>query len=88
MSDPFSQGIKEQVYFALRLAAIDHLDADQERLPLFVDEVFVNWDEKRLSRAFELVEQVARQRQVFLFTCHEAMASKLEACDGMVVDLS
>ena len=43
---PFSQGIKEQVYFALRLAAIDHLDADEERLPLFLDEVFVNWDGK------------------------------------------
>ncbi len=88
MSDPFSKGIKEQVYFALRLAAIEDLDADQERLPLFLDEVFVNWDEQRLGRAFGLVEQVARQRQVFFFTCHEAMASRLEAYGGMIVDLN
>ena len=88
MSGPFSQGIKEQVYFALRLAAIEHLDADHERLPLFLDEVFVNWDQQRLGRAFELVKQVSRQRQVFFFTCHEAMASKLEAHGGMVVDWS
>ena len=87
MSDPFSQGIKEQVYFALRLAAIDHLDADNERLPLFLDEVFVNWDLQRLDRAFELVEQVARQRQVFFFTCHKAMATKLEDSGGMIIDL-
>ena len=31
MSDPYSQGTKEQIYFALRLAAIDHLDGDRER---------------------------------------------------------
>ena len=88
MSDPYSQGTKEQIYFALRLAAIDHLDGDRERLPLFLDEVFVNWDPQRLSRAFELVEQVARQRQVFFFTCHEAMATMLEDSGGMIVDLS
>ena len=88
MSDPFSQGIKEQVYFALRLAAIDHLDADKERLPLFLDEVFVNWDLRRLDRAFGLVEQVARERQVFFFTCHEAMATRLEASGGKIIDLS
>ena len=87
MSDPFSQGIKEQVYFALRLAAIDHLDADKERLPLFLDEVFVNWDPQRLDRAFRLVKQVARQRQVFFFTCHEAMALKLQDAGGKVIDL-
>ena len=88
MSDPYSQGTKEQIYFALRLAAIDYLDGDQERLPLFLDEVFVNWDPQRLSRAFELVEQVARQRQVFFFTCHEAMATRLGDSGGMIVDLS
>ena len=88
MSDPFSQGIKEQVYFALRLAAIDHLDADKERLPLFLDEVVVNWDPQRLDGAFKLVEQVARQRQVFFFTCHEAMATRLEASGGKIIDLS
>ena len=87
MSDPFSQGIKEQVYFALRLAAIDQLDADMERLPLFLDEVFVNWDPKRLDRAFQLVEQVARQRQVFFFTCHEAMAAKLEDAGAKIFEL-
>ena len=87
MSDPFSQGIKEQVYFALRLAAIDQLDADVERLPLFLDEVFVNWDPQRLDRAFQLVEQVARQRQVFFFTCHEAMAVKLGDAGGKIFEL-
>ena len=87
MSGPFSQGIKEQVYFALRLAAIDHLDADKERLPLFFDEVFVNWDPQRLGRAFKLVEQVARQRQVFFFTCHEAMAVKLGDVGGKIFEL-
>ncbi|MFW6200188.1 MAG: AAA family ATPase, partial [Gemmatimonadota bacterium] len=41
---PISTGTREQVYLALRLAVIDHLDAGGERLPLVLDEAFVNWD--------------------------------------------
>ena len=78
VGESLSQGTKEQVYLALRLAIVDHLDADGERLPLFMDETLVNWDAWRRDRAFELLERVAEHRQVFLFTCHPAMAAELE----------
>lgn len=68
---PISRGTLDQIYLALRLAVIDHLDADQEPMPLFLDEVFVNWDEGRRERALLLLDQVSGRRQVFLFTCHE-----------------
>ena len=87
VGEPLSQGTREQVYLALRLAIIDHLDADGERLPLFMDEALVNWDAWRRDRAFELLERVAEQRQVFLFTCHPAIAAELEDRGGRVIAL-
>ena len=78
VGESLSQGTREQVYMALRLAIVDHLDADGETLPLFMDETLVNWDAWRRDRAFELLERVAEHRQVFLFTCHPAMGAELE----------
>ncbi len=83
----FSQGTKEQVYLALRLAIIDHLDAGNEPLPLFMDEALVNWDAQRRGRAFGLLERVSKDRQVFFFTCHPAMAAEMEDRGGTIVPL-
>src|SRR5690606_29330948 len=47
IAEPISTGTREQVYLALRLAIVDHLDRAGERLPLFMDEAFVNWDPAR-----------------------------------------
>ncbi|HZD06564.1 MAG TPA: hypothetical protein VE173_16750, partial [Longimicrobiales bacterium] len=84
---PISTGTREQIYLALRLAILDHLDRQGERLPLFMDEAFVNWDQARRGRAFGLLEEVARTRQVFVFTCHEAMAGSLAARGARVLVL-
>lgn len=87
VDDTTSTGTREQVYLALRLAIVDHLDRDQERLPLLLDEVFVNWDEARRTRGLDLVVEVARTRQVFLCTCHEAWAAELETRGARLVRL-
>ncbi len=83
-----SQGTKEQVYMALRLAIVNHLDGDQERLPIFMDETLVNWDAWRRDQAFDLLEQLAAERQVFIFTCHPAMAAEMEDRGGKVIPLA
>jgi uncharacterized protein YhaN len=79
LAPPVSTGTLEQAYLSLRLAIVDHLDQGGERLPLFVDEVFVNWDRARRSRGLEVLAAVASTRQVFVFTCHEGLAAELEA---------
>ena len=82
-----STGTREQAYLALRLAAVDELDTGGERLPVFVDEVFVNWDEDRRSRGIELMARLAEERQVFVFTCHSDVELALERLGGCVVRL-
>ena len=74
---PLSSGTLDQIHLALRLALVDHLDDGRERLPLFLDEVLVRWDEGRMAAAVDLVRDLASRRQVFLFTCHAWIAGRL-----------
>lgn len=87
LAQPISTGTLEQAYLSLRLAIVDHLDEGRERLPLFMDEVFVNWDEKRRARGLDALAEVSATRQVFAFTCHPDIASALEERGARVVRL-
>ena len=84
---PLSTGTREQVYLALRLAAVDQLDGEGERLPLFLDETLVNWDPARRDRALALLASVAQDRQVFVFTCQPEAAQALAARGARMVVL-
>lgn len=76
--DTFSKGTLNQLYLALRLSLIDHLDRDKEALPICFDELLVNWDETRLDNSLGLLNEISKKRQIFIFTCHEWMAEKIE----------
>jgi uncharacterized protein YhaN len=87
LAPPVSTGTLEQAYLSLRLAIVDHLDQGGERLPLFIDEVFVNWDRERQHRGLEVLSAVSGERQVFVFTCHPGVAEELERRGGRVLRL-
>lgn len=75
---PLSRGTLQQIYLALRFALATHLDQDQEIMPLFLDEVLVNWDDLRLQQGLEILQDLARKRQVFVFTCQAELLHKME----------
>lgn len=87
LARPISTGTLEQAYLSLRLAIVDHLDQSEERLPLFMDEAFVNWDRDRRERGLEALAEVSRTRQVFAFTCHPEMAEDLGGRGACVLRL-
>ncbi len=87
LTPPVSTGTLEQAYLSLRLAIIDHLDQGGERLPIFIDEAFVNWDDVRRDRGLEVLEAIARGRQVFLFTCHPETAEPLRRAGARVLEV-
>lgn len=76
---PLSSGILDQIYLAFRLAVVGHLDENHEPLPLFLDEALINWDDVRFDRGLEILRNVAQQRQVFVFTCHNWIAERLQS---------
>ena len=83
-----STGAIQQLYLAMRLAIMSHLDHDRERLPVFIDEVLVNWDAARRGRGFQLLRELSQTRQVFVMTCHERWAEELIDAGANRVDLT
>lgn len=81
--DSLSSGTFDQLYFALRVAIADALTSDA-RLPLFLDDAFVYFDETRLAEAQKLITRLAALRQVFLFT-HDR---RYESWGGQVIELT
>jgi uncharacterized protein YhaN len=85
---PLSRGTLDQIHVSFRLAVVDHLDHGQEALPLFLDEVLLNWDRDRLFKGLEVLKRLAGKRQVGIFTCHEWLAEACrKRCGAAVLDL-
>ncbi len=72
---PLSRGTIQQIYFALRLAMVDLVEGD-EPLPLFLDEMFVNWDPGRTTSGLAALANMPGDRQVFLFTADPFWAER------------
>jgi len=87
LASPISTGTLEQAYLSLRLTIVDHLDEGAEKLPIFVDEAFVNWDEERRDRGLLALSELSKTRQVFAFTCHPDTAARLEQLGGRILRL-
>ena len=87
LAAPISTGTLEQAYLSLRLAIVDHLDQGPEKLPIFIDEAFVNWDAERRDRGLEVLSRLSESRQVFAFTCHPEMAARLEGHGARILRL-
>ncbi|NIM93285.1 MAG: AAA family ATPase [Anaerolineales bacterium] len=68
--DELSLGTQDQVYLAARLALID-LIFQGAQPPLLMDDPFVKFDPERRVAALELCQDLAADRQIILFTCHE-----------------
>ena len=73
-----SRGTVDLVYLAARVALVDVL-APQARTPLLLDDPFVTLDPDRRHRALDWLRELARDRQVFLFTWDEAVARHADA---------
>ncbi|MFD1776279.1 AAA family ATPase [Paenibacillus rhizophilus] len=79
-----SRGTAEQLYLSLRLALAGTMDR-QDPLPLLFDDLFVNFDERRLHAALSLLGDLSSSRQVVMLTCHRHVA---EAAARLVPEAS
>ncbi|CQR54986.1 AAA family ATPase [Paenibacillus riograndensis] len=64
-----SRGTAEQLYLAIRLALAETMSR-QANLPLLFDDLFVNFDERRLYAALALLGELSATRQIIMMTCH------------------
>ncbi len=67
-----SRGTREQLFIAIRLALVVSFEKHGIQMPLILDDVLVNFDNKRAGIAAKVLCDFAKGgRQIFLFTCHE-----------------
>ncbi len=74
--DQVSSGTMDQVYLALRLATAKLMQEDKEKLPLILDDSFVNYDDIRLNAALNFLYS-SYDAQILLFSCHPREAQIL-----------
>ncbi len=66
-----SDGTRDQLYLALRLAALE-LQVDQGlRMPLIADDLFINFDDGRTSAGLTVLGDLSRKMQIVFLTHHD-----------------
>ncbi len=72
-----SQGTADQVYMALRLAAIRFISGGEDIIPLVLDDSFAQYDDERLLTALRFLAE-NYHGQIVIFTCQSREERVLE----------
>jgi uncharacterized protein YhaN len=68
-----SDGSHDQLYLALRLASLESWLQSHEPIPFIVDDILLNFDDRRASAALAALAELSRRTQVLFFTHHRHM---------------
>ena len=63
-----SDGTVDQLYLALRLAVSQELAPEA---PLILDDALARFDDRRMQAAVDILRDLAREKQIILFTCQQ-----------------
>lgn len=78
-----SSGTRDQLFLALRLAAIEsHVD-NQEPMPVVVDDIVINFDDASASATFKVLKELSKKTQVLLFTHHQHLIDRAVSAIGI-----
>ncbi|MDA8382124.1 MAG: AAA family ATPase [Betaproteobacteria bacterium] len=80
--EALSSGRRDQLFLALRLAAIESHVASQEPVPVVVDDIVINFDDAAASATFTVLAELAKRTQVLFFTHHEHLLERAQRALG------
>jgi uncharacterized protein YhaN len=66
-----SEGTRDQVYLALRLAAVEQMIDGGTCVPFLADDLFINFDDERSGAGLRVLQALACRTQVLFFTHHQ-----------------
>ncbi|MFA6811315.1 MAG: hypothetical protein WCR47_09705, partial [Desulfoplanes sp.] len=69
--DGMSEGTRDQLYLALRLATLEQHLSKGEPIPFIVDDILIGFDDNRTMVCLEILAELAVRTQVLLFTHHK-----------------
>jgi len=70
-----SDGTREQLFLAVRMALIDLFAQQGIELPIVLDDICVNFDQVRTEAAVKTLIEFAKNKQILFFTCHNHLAT-------------
>lgn len=76
-----SQGTRDQLFLALRLAAIEQHIEGRGSVPLIIDDLLVQFDDERALATLSALEELSRKTQVLFFTHHRHMVDLVQASE-------
>lgn len=80
-----SQGAYDQLYLAVRLAICQTVLPEEKAVPLILDDALTSFDDRRMAAALECLKELARRRQILLFSCQEREARYCSGDDHVSV---
>ncbi|HED13335.1 MAG TPA: chromosome segregation protein SMC [Gammaproteobacteria bacterium] len=79
-----SNGTRDQLYLALRLASLEKYMESSDPMPFIVDDILVDFDDERSAAALSALAELAQKTQVILFTHHSRVVEQARKIDGAV----
>jgi uncharacterized protein YhaN len=76
--DGLSDGTADQLFLALRLAAIEEHLMRSETLPCIFDDIVVYFDDGRSKTVLQVLADMAKRSQILLFTHHDHIVKLAE----------
>lgn len=71
-----SDGARDQLYLALRLASLEWRLEHSEPMPFIVDDILINFDDERSRATLKVLADLGKKNQVILFTHHRQIADE------------
>lgn len=78
-----SEGSRDQLYLALRLATLEHWFDHHEPVPFVVDDVLLTFDDARTEATLAALLELSRRTQVLVFTHHEHLVTLARKTGGL-----
>jgi len=77
-----SDGSRDQLYLALRLATLEQHLSKGEPIPFVVDDILIGFDDERTRVCLEVLAELAAHTQVLLFTHHRRVLELAKSIDA------
>lgn len=80
-----SEGAADQLFVALRIAAVEDYLMHAVPMPFIADDLFINYDDARAAAGFRVLQLLAEKTQVLFFTHHHHLLDVARTAFGKTV---
>ena len=82
-----SEGTRDQLYLALRLAALELHLGKSKALPFVADDLFINFDDERSTAGLEALRDLSARTQVLFLSHHDHLLARVRQVFGDKVNV-